>query len=109
MKCIDAIEGNVKLILNQLHKSYIDQQLDDSEYIRNVKSVLDATDQYAQKNPEIVESPQMLQHVLYVYSRNLWLMGQHPISSPLETNDVDNEDYQTYYYDFLYDRGVYPS
>ena len=109
MKCIDAIEGNVKLILNQLHKSYIDQQLDDSEYIRNVKSVLDATHQYAQKNPEIVESPEMLKHVLYVYSRNLWLMGSQSVSSAKLISNPDSDDYQTYYYDFLYDRGVYPS
>ena len=109
MKCIDAIEGNVKMILNQLHKSYIDQQLDDSEYIRNVKSVLEATDQYARKNPEIIASPEMLKQVLYVYSRNLWLMGQHPVASSEAVSDPDNDDYQTYYYDFLYDRGVYPS
>ena len=109
MKCIDAIEGNVKLILNQLHESYIEQQLDDSEYIRNVKSVLDATDQYARKNPEIVDSPEMLKHVLYVYSRNLWLMGKHPAGSPKDRIDPDADDYQTYNYDFLYDRGVYPS
>lgn len=109
MKCIDAIEGNVKMILNQLHESYIDQQLDDSEYIRNVKSVLEATDQYARKNPEIIASPEMLKQVLYVYSRNLWLMGQHPVASPETVSDPDHDDYQTYYYDFLYDRGVYPS
>ena len=108
MKCIDAIEGNVKLILNQLHKAYIDQKLDDSEYIRNVKSVLDATHQYAQKNPEIVESPEMLKQVLYVYSRNLWLMGPQSVSSAKQTIDPDAEDYQTYYYDFIFDRGVYP-
>ena len=109
MKCIDAIEGNVKLILYQLHKSYREQQLDDSEYIRNVKSVLDATDQYAKKHPELVPSPQMLQQVLYIYSRNLWLVDQHPVPSSPAAVDLDNEDYQTYYYDFLYDRGVYPS
>lgn len=107
MKCIDAIEGNVKMILNQLHKSYIDQQLDDSEYIRNVKSVLDATDQYARKNPEIIASPEMLKQVLYVYSRNLWLMGQ--VMEARTLSDPDSDDYETYYYDFLYDRGVYPS
>jgi hypothetical protein len=109
MRCIDAIEGNVKLILNQLHRAFIDQQLDDSEYIRNVKSVLDATHQYAQKNPEIVDSPEMLKRVLYVYSRNLWLTGPQSISSAKKNGDPDADDYQTYYYDFLYDRGVYPS
>jgi hypothetical protein len=108
MKCIDAIEGNVKLILNQLHKSYIDQKLDDSEYIRNVKSVLDATHQYVQKNPEIIESPKMLKQVLYVYSRNLWLRGPQSVPSAKRISDPDAEDYQTYYYDFIYDRGVYP-
>lgn len=112
MKCIDVIEGAVKSILNHLHKDYAGQKLDDSEYIRNVKAVLDATDHYVRHNPEVAQDPQMLKQVLYVYSRNLWLMGQHPMipqsHSQRETLDPENDDYQTYYFDFLYNRGVYP-
>ncbi len=113
MKCIDAIEGNVKYILKELHSTCIQNNLDDSEYILNVKTVIDATDQYIQNNPEIVKDPKLLKQVLYVYSRNLWLIGQPSAASDpqseIEDFSVENEEYQTYYYDYLYHRGVYPS
>ena len=44
MKCIDAIEGTVKSILQQLHGLCVSiRHLDDTEYVRNVKAVIDAT------------------------------------------------------------------
>jgi hypothetical protein len=112
MKCIDAIEGTVKSILNQLYKTCTDDQLDDSEYIRYVKAVLDATDHYAQCNPEVVEGPNILQEVLYAYSRNLWLMGgdsaaAQPFGQSKGLNQ-ESDDYQTYYYDFIFNKGIYP-
>lgn len=112
MKCIDAIEGTAKAILKKLHQIYAEEQLDDSEYIRNVKAVLDATDQYVVQNPEVAEGPQLLREVLYVYSRNLWLMEQHPVAahtlSQSTVSDAETDDYQTYYYDFVFNNGNYP-
>lgn len=113
MKCIDAVEGTVKCILKQLHSTYSQECLDDSEYVQQVKTVIDAIDQYVKKNPELIDNPSILKRVLYVYSRNLWLTGQK-VDNILESADPnhqlsDNDDYQTYYYDYLYDRGVYPS
>ena len=113
MNSIDAVEGTVKCILNQLHSTYIQTDSDDSEFIQLVKDVIDATDQYIRKNPELTEDPNILKQVLYVYSRNLWLMGQQkeglPIDDDSSKSPWDNDEYQTYYFDYLYDRGVYPS
>lgn len=112
MKGIDAVEGTVKCILRELHSTYQQARSDDSEYIRQIKTVIDATDQYVRNNPEFIEDPEILKQVLYVYSRNLWLMGQDSRNTrrTAEIQDqLPEDDYQTYYFDYLYDRGVYPS
>ena len=114
MKCIDAIEGTAKSIIKELHATYIQggASADDSEYIENVKTVILATDQYVRTHPEFIEDPQILKQVLYEYSRNLWLMGKEPATVPSETaagiTDSENDEYQTYYYDYIYNRGFYP-
>ena len=112
MKCIDAIEGTVKTILNNMHAVSIEDHLDDTEYVRNVSAVIEGTYQFIVNNPEIVESPELLKDVLYVYSRRLWLSGQQPPLAPEQTKPegtaAEEEEYQTYYYDYLYHRGIYP-
>jgi hypothetical protein len=112
MKCIDAVEGTVKCILKQLHSTHNQACSDDSEYIHQVKKVIGAIDQYVENNPELINDPSVLKQVLYVYSRNLWLAGQKNGDATTDSEDdriVDNDDYHTYYYDYLYDKGVYPS
>jgi hypothetical protein len=112
MKCIDAIEGTVKSILNSMHLVCIEEGLDDSEYVRNAKAVIEGTKQFASNNPEVVDDPELLEHVLFVYSRSLWLAGIQPAvqgqAAKPEQIDAENEEYQTYYYDYLYNRGLYP-
>jgi hypothetical protein len=111
MKCIDTIEGMVKSILSRMHAMSVENRLDDSEYIRNAKTIIEATDLYVLNNPELVEDPQLLKQVLYIHSRNLWLTGQAPAGPEAtrnETIDYDAEEYQTYYYDYVYSRGLYP-
>ena len=46
MNNLDAIEGSVKSILENLHGVWIDSHLDDSEYIRNTRAVIDSADHY---------------------------------------------------------------
>ena len=112
MKCIDAIEGTVKCIIKEMHTAHSRNSSDDSEYIYNVKTVIDATDQYVRNQAEFIDDPGILKQVLYLYSRDLWLTGQYPVTddSQSKTNilDEDNDEYQTYYYDYIYNRGVYP-
>ena len=114
MKCIDAIEGTVKTIIKELYATHVlnSTSADDSEYIFNVKTVIHATDQYVRMHPEFIEDPQILEQVLYEYSRNLWLLGKEPETVHIDTAaglmDSENGEYQTYYYDFIYNRGVYP-
>lgn len=112
MKCIDAIEGTAKKIISQMHTVFIDGGLDDSEFIRNIKAVIEATDQFLQDNPELIEDRQLLKQVLYRYSRDIWLMGQRGVEPQApefkDTLSTESEEYQTYYYDYLYNQGLYP-
>lgn len=112
MKCIDVIEGTVKSILNQVRTVSIQDRLDDTEYVRMAKAIIDATDQFVGENPELIDDPQLLKRVLYDFSRNLWLMNQEGAEAPPEVKSEvaasENKEYQTYYYDYLYHRGLYP-
>jgi hypothetical protein len=113
MKCIDAVEGTVKCILNQLHAAHMQVFCDDSEYIYQVKTVIDATGAYVEQNPELIQDPAILKQVLYTYSRNLWLKeklsGEASQNAPPNGSTSETDDYQTYYYDYVYERGVYPN
>jgi hypothetical protein len=113
MKCIDAIEGNVKSIIQRLHSVCMEDRLDDSEYIRNMKAVIDGTGEFVKNNPEIAEGPELLQQVLYQYSRDLWLKSQQPQETGSQEEKTatlaeSDGEYETYYYDYLYHRGLYP-
>lgn len=110
MKCIDSIEGTVKCILKKMHSMSLENQLDDSEYIRNVKAIIDATEQYVHNNPEVVQDSQLLKKVLYVHSRDLWLKNQPEEKQTPPSADEDEEalEYKTYYYDYVYNHNVYP-
>jgi hypothetical protein len=114
MKCIDAIEGTAKYIIKELYATHMQNgaSADDSEYICNVKTVINATDHYVRTHPEFIEDPQILKQVLYEYSRNLWLLGQEPATIHSENTtglmESESDEYQTYYYDYIYNRGVYP-
>lgn len=49
MNCIDAVEGTAKTIIDGLFRLFIENNLDDTEYIRNIKAVMDSTDVFFTK------------------------------------------------------------
>ncbi|MDJ0780490.1 MAG: hypothetical protein QNJ22_00890 [Desulfosarcinaceae bacterium] len=130
MKCIDAIEGTVKCILNRIHQVSLEDRMDDSEYVRSVKAVIDATDNFVEGNQEIVPDRDLLKDVLYSYSKDLWRSAA-PAKQPakeaalptastpgassapfsgafVDETDPENDGYRDYYFDYLYRHGVYP-
>ncbi len=112
MKCVDAIEGTVKSVLKRIYQVSVEDNLDDTEYVRNAKAVIEGTDQFLRENPELVEDLQLLQEELFNYSRSLWLTGKAPTEQTQASTDSgsteENAEYQTYYYDYIYHRGIYP-
>ena len=113
MKCLDAIEGNVKSILAGIFRIYVEDRLDDTEYIRNVKAVIEATRNFVEKNPEITDSPRIIANVLYLFSKELWLenlkeTSERELASDREDIVGENSGYHEYYFDYIYDHGTYP-
>ena len=113
MKCIDAIEGTAKYIISQFHKLFIEEMLDDTEYIRNIKAIIDGIDMFIQDNKEVIIEAKMLKQVLYSFSKELWLANlkksyTENITSHDEDDSSENNGYYDYYFDYIYNHGVYP-
>jgi len=109
MNCIDAVEGMAKALLGKFLDVSTEYRLDDSEYIRNVKAVIDAVILFVKNNPEISETPELIRDVLYDFAKMRWLArlekSVDPDQAEVATRDLE---YQAYCYDYLYAHGNYP-
>ena len=113
MKCIDAIEGTTKYIISGFHQLYIKEGLDDTEYIRNIKAIINGIDMFTQDNKEIISEAKMLKQVLYSFSKELWLASlEKTYTKNVIFHDEDDSSetngYYDYYFDYIYNHGVYP-
>ena len=115
MNCIDAIEGTVKQIIIRIFNQYVTFGQDDSEYILNVKAVVEGAEEFALKNTEIISNPQTLKAVLYDFAKDLWLQNlqksqpQTADEASAEKEGASEQDgYYEYYYDHIYHHGGYP-
>jgi hypothetical protein len=102
MQSIDAIEGAVTYILENLHMQAGESGLDDTEYIGNVRAVMEAVGRFIDENREIISEPSMLHKVLYGHARNLW------VSKVNESETSPDDPYSEYYFDYIYKHGTYP-
>jgi hypothetical protein len=109
MNCIDAVEGTAKAVLIKLLDLATEYRMDASEYIRNVKAVVDAVVLFVKNNPEISETPDILRDILYDFARGQWLTRIQKTVEPgqAEPENADIE-YQAYCYDYIYTHGNYP-
>jgi len=111
MNCIDAVEGTANTIIEGLFHLFIEYNLDDTEYIRNIKAVMDSTDIFLQNNREISDNPRTLKKVLYEHAKDLWLNN---LFNKIGTDNINNEqiserrEYNGYYFDYIYNHGTYP-
>lgn len=109
MNCIDAVEGNAKALLGKFLDVATEYRLDASEYIRNVKAVLDGVVLFIEENPEVSETPELIRDVLYDYAKNLWLdRFKKSVDSDPKADANPDIEYQAYCYDYVYDHGNYP-
>ncbi len=113
MNCIDAMEGAGKRIISRFHQMFIEDRLDDSDYIKNIRAVMESIDAFIQENPEITNNPMLLHQVLYDFSKELWLknLEERRTGDPrpeVETDPSDREEYDNYYFDYIYKYGSYP-
>ncbi len=111
MNCIDAVEGTAKTVIDGLFRLFIEYNLDDTEYIRNIKAVMDSTDIFLQNNREISDNPRTLKKVLYEHAKDLWLNN---LFSKIGTDNINDDqiperiEYNGYYFDYIYNHGSYP-
>jgi hypothetical protein len=111
MNCIDAVEGTAKTIINGFFRICIEYNLDDTEYIRSVKAVIDSTVVFLENNIEIADNSYTLKKILYEHSKDLWLNN---LPNKFEADKTINEqlsehvEYNGYYFDYIYDHGTYP-
>ena len=109
MNCIDAIEGTAKTMLKTFIDMSAEYRLDASEYIRNVKAVIDAAALFVKNNPEVSEMPELLRGVLYDYAKSQWLERlEKTVDSEQEGGGKPDIEYQAYCYDYVYAHGNYP-
>ncbi len=108
MDCVAAVKGTVKAILAKHYEMFKRDRLDDTEYIRNVKTVMEGTDIFLQDNKEVLNDLQNLKQVLYQFSKELWLSGLKEFQDGNEDSVSEDDGYNEYYYDYIYDHGTYP-
>jgi hypothetical protein len=109
MNCIDAVESMAKTLLGKFAEESTAYRMDDSEYIRNVKVVIDAVIVFVKNNPEVSDTPALIRDVLYEYAKAQWLTRlEQSVDPDVEAGAARDLEYQAYCYDYLYAHGNYP-
>lgn len=113
MNCIDAVEASGKTIITRLYEESVAQRMEDTEYIRCVKVVLEAMVAFLTKNPEITDSPDLLHAVLLAHARKLWVDGVLNAAGEISPDEATyrvsgDPEYLAYCFDYVYQKGEYP-
>jgi hypothetical protein len=114
MNCIDAIEGSFKCLINRFHQAYLDESLDDTIYVRNIRSLVEGLEDFIQHNKELqLIDPKILRNVIYGYARDKWLKSIRDLISKerppgAKAIAAESEEYYQYYFDYIYHHGMYP-
>ena len=109
MNCIDAVEGMAKALLGKFFDVSTEYRMDDSEYIRNVKAVIDAVILFVKNNPEVSDKPELIRDELYDFAKMRWLARlEKTVDSDQAPGAPRDLEYHAYCYDYLYAHGNYP-
>ncbi len=109
MNCIDAIEGTAKALLGKFLEISTEGRMDASEYICNVKAVIDAVALFVKNNPEVSETPELIGGVLYDFAKAQWLTRMEKTVDPDQGEGAKPDiEYQAYCYDYVFAHGNYP-
>ncbi len=112
-ECADPIKNVLRSVLIKIHQIFKESHQDDTEYVRNVKAVLNGFDAFAQDNKEVVRDPDSVRQWLYQFSKEQWLEN---VATARKKDAASQDDYPTsaddgyhdYYYDYIFNHGVYP-
>ena len=107
MNCIDAIEGTAKKVIFDFHAMHELGELDDTEFARNTRIIIEGAGVFVGNNCEITSNPELLKTVLFEYARDLWKASLKVKVAFREPNSED-EGYDDYYFDYIFRHGTYP-
>lgn len=107
MNCIDAIEGTAKKIILDFHAMHQLGEMDDTEFARNARIIINGTGVFVMNNCEITPNPELLKTVLFEYARELW-KNSREIKASGQKRCSGDEGYDDYYFDYIFRHGVYP-
>jgi hypothetical protein len=109
MNNIDAVEGLAKVLLGKFLDVSVEGRQEVSEYIGNVKTVIDAVGVFIKNNPEVSETPELVRDVLYDFAKSQWMGRLEKMVDPDPATGAQPDlDYQAYCYDYIYIHGNYP-
>lgn len=114
MNCIDAIEGSFKCLINRFHQAYLDESLDDTLYVRNIRSLIEGLEDFIQHNKELqLIDSKILRNVIYGYAMDKWLKSvRDPAGKELPASTksagLEADEYHRYYFNYIYHNGTYP-
>ncbi len=107
MNCIDAIEGTAKKIILDFHTMHQLGEMDDTEFARDIRIVIDGAGVFVTNNCEITPNPELLKTVLFEYARELWKNTQNA-KADSQNKCSSDEGYDDYYFDYIFRHGIYP-
>ena len=113
MKCIDGVEGALRSVLTAFQRRYARQELDDTDFVQNIKTIIEGATDFLDQNREIGTDPELLRRVLYDFSRQWWVeyitqkQREDAREDDLEVSSSD-DGYIEYYFDYIYECGSYP-
>lgn len=107
MNCIDAIEGTAKKVISDFHAMHQAGEMDDTEFARNTRVLIDGTGEFVVENCEITPNPELLKTVLFEYARELWKTALGAKAEHRNTSS-DDQGYDDYYFNYIFRHGTYP-
>lgn len=103
---IDAVEGTVKCIIDRFFAAYAEDRPDDTELIKNIKSVIEAAEFFVKQNGDLLCEPGILANVLYEYAKGKWMA--HLVKEGVLQGISKEDGYYGYYFDYIFRSGDYP-
>ena len=113
MNCIDGIEGVLGCILREFQELYIAGTLDDSDFIPNLRVVIDGAARFLEQNEEIGIAPAILRNVMQQACKKWWIefattQRTQGVEDSKELPSEDSQEYLEHYFDHIYYHGTYP-
>lgn len=113
MDLTDAVGGSFRAVIRRFFKLYLKSAMDDTEYVQNIRVVVEAAEDFTSQNRDTLSTSCNLPDGLQALAKDLWmthtLAQQETTGNPGAVSHEENIcGYYDYYYDFIYAHDAYP-